>query len=468
MDYLRKTLKSTREDPYGYFYLLYKLHKNPIKTRPVCSDCASTTHGLGQWVNEILQPVALAQRAYSKDSFALKNRLNKVELDPELWYSIFSLDAVSMYTNIDTEGCIKRLSDFLLLEKNQKRFGYPAKALIEAISIVMRNNRMRFGDLIFQQLVGVAMGISPAPPIANIYVAMFELQNIFDQFQDYLLLYLRFIDDGIVIWQHSNDKAADSKAFEDFKTTINKSGLTWEFTKPGHSLDFMDMQIELGKRKIETNLFQKPMALHLYILPNSCHPPGNLGSLVSGMTLRIHRLCSRSSDIDFWLKEFYSHLRDRGYKQQHLISLLDKAIVTANNFLKRSPWKIEKLKREKAANSKRRVAFHLKFHPNDPSSTTLQNLFRKCLFSPEDEAPLKSLKNFDDIPIPLDGAVIAYHRYHNLCNLLSYRKIDKTPGGLKCHHSFDSTLVGPLLILLLTWQELPAAALLPCEKQNKF
>ena len=154
-------------------------------------------------------------------------------------------------------------------------------------------------------------------------------------------------------------------------------------------------------------IFQKSMALHLYIPPNSCHPPGNLGSLVSGMTLRIHRLCSRPSDVNFWLKEFYSHLRNRGYKQQQIISLMDKAIVTADNFLKRSPWQIEKLKREKAKHTKRRVAFHLKFHPSDPSSTTLQHVFRKCLFSPEDEAHFKSLKNFDDIPIPLDGAVIS-------------------------------------------------------------
>ena len=112
--FLRKSLKDTEEDPFGYFYLLYKLHKNPIKTRPVCSDCASTNHGLGQWVNEMLQPVALAQKAYFKDSFSLKDRLDSVSLKPEKRYSIFSFDAVSMYTNIDTNDCITRLSEFLL------------------------------------------------------------------------------------------------------------------------------------------------------------------------------------------------------------------------------------------------------------------------------------------------------------------------------------------------------------------
>ena len=82
-----------------------------------------------------------------------------------------------MYTNIDTNDCITRLSEFLLQDKNQELFGYPALALVEAITIVTKNNRMRFEDLTFQRLVGVAMGISPAPPIANIYVAIFKLKE---------------------------------------------------------------------------------------------------------------------------------------------------------------------------------------------------------------------------------------------------------------------------------------------------
>ena len=99
---------------------------------------------------------------------------------------------------------------------------------------------MRFGDLIFQQLVGVALGISPAPPIANIYFAIFELHNIFEQFQNFLLLYLRFIDDGTAIWQHGDNETEDNLVFEDFKIAINKSGLTWEFTKSGHAIYFTD------------------------------------------------------------------------------------------------------------------------------------------------------------------------------------------------------------------------------------
>ena len=48
--FLRSKLSETEADPFGYFYLLYKIHKTPVKTRPVCSDCASTTNTLGIWV----------------------------------------------------------------------------------------------------------------------------------------------------------------------------------------------------------------------------------------------------------------------------------------------------------------------------------------------------------------------------------------------------------------------------------
>ena len=42
----------------------------------------------------------------------------------------------------------------------------------------MRNNRMRFGDLIVKQIRGIAMGMSPAPPIVNIDVALHEEREV--------------------------------------------------------------------------------------------------------------------------------------------------------------------------------------------------------------------------------------------------------------------------------------------------
>jgi len=55
--YIDNELKSN-EDPFGYFYLLYKIHKlsstddvDMCPTRPVCSSYGSLDHPLGAWVN---------------------------------------------------------------------------------------------------------------------------------------------------------------------------------------------------------------------------------------------------------------------------------------------------------------------------------------------------------------------------------------------------------------------------------
>ena len=108
--YIRKKLDETEEDPFGYFYLPYKLHKTPVTTRPVCSDYASLSHALGQRVDEMIQPIMREQETYIQDSFSFKAEIDKIFLPPNA--SIFTYDADKIYTNIDTEECIPSISEF--------------------------------------------------------------------------------------------------------------------------------------------------------------------------------------------------------------------------------------------------------------------------------------------------------------------------------------------------------------------
>ncbi len=65
-------------DPFDNFYLLYKLQESPIKENCVCYDCASLTHYLEIWVDEISQPMVKAQDLYFKDSWSLKYELDQL------------------------------------------------------------------------------------------------------------------------------------------------------------------------------------------------------------------------------------------------------------------------------------------------------------------------------------------------------------------------------------------------------
>ncbi len=101
------------------------------------------------------------QPTYFKDSFALKRKLNTLIIPPNA--SLFTYDAVSMYTNIEIDDCLERISTFLSTIWDKVE----CSAITSAMEIVMKNNRMRFGDLVFHPIRGVAMGMSPAPTIAN-------------------------------------------------------------------------------------------------------------------------------------------------------------------------------------------------------------------------------------------------------------------------------------------------------------
>ena len=58
--YIKKKMAESAEDTFGYFYLMYKVHKSPHKTRPAVSECGSCTYALAKWVDIQLQPIVQA------------------------------------------------------------------------------------------------------------------------------------------------------------------------------------------------------------------------------------------------------------------------------------------------------------------------------------------------------------------------------------------------------------------------
>jgi hypothetical protein len=123
------------------------------------------------------------------------------------------------------------------------------------MEIVMRNNRMRFGDLIFRQIRGVAIGMSPAPTIPNLYVAIYEHDHIIPLIGKYLMYYKRFIDDGFVIWLQDENPTTDEKNWHDSKALCNAMGLSWTFKSPKKKLIFMDMTIKIKGERLITKIY---------------------------------------------------------------------------------------------------------------------------------------------------------------------------------------------------------------------
>jgi hypothetical protein len=412
----RKFLKyhiANCQDPFPTFYLTMKVHKKPLKSRPIVSCSGTLLESLGIWVDSQLQVVAKMQRSYFKSSFDLVPELRALTLPQSA--RLFIADAVSMYTNIPTERALNFIGKYL--RKHQRRFPeVPVRALMQGLRMIMTNNIFSFGDTYWKQISGTAMGTPPAPPYATLYYAILE-DSLIDEFSPNLLFYRRFIDDVLGIWD-TKDQDTNPDLWPEFKQAMNDPAysLEWEHSELVTKLDFMDLTLSiLPNGTILTTLYQKPSNFHLYIPPHSAHPPGLLSGMIFGTCHRIYTLCSHDADRQLRLREYLGHLQARGYKPSNILPIFQKALA----HIATQPLAPQTTEFDRST-----IFFHLQYHPDDPPSGAIQRAWHTCIRAPSYQKPLESLMNRQTrTKMTPTRMIVAYSRPFNLGNLLSYRKL---------------------------------------------
>lgn len=432
--YLKRSSDSV-VDPFSHFYIIPKLHKTPWETRPIVSVCGSALHALGRWVDQQLQPICRRLPTYVASSANLLHRLHSTgisNLDKALF---FKADAVSMYTNIDTTHALTTISSFLRTSELCRTLGVHAESVIAGLELIMRNNLFKFGDTFWRQRTGTAMGTPPACSYATLYYGIHEL-NLLPQFNSFVAFFIRYIDDILGIWIPHRNPAIDAERWKAFQASLAYGSLTWEVSPRQRSINFMDISLFIRNGKINTCLYEKERNLHLYLPAHSAHPPGVLRSLIHGMIRRIFLLTTSSDDITNALRVFFSRLCARGYSPNQLQPLFITAIEKAKKITLPSDPAFSAITSQEPTYSlldtddeEKRVFLHLPFHPKDPSSTQIQQLFRETLLHPPGEPLLSSLRNRNESCIGTNRLIVAYHRPRNLRNILFPRKL-RTPSAM--------------------------------------
>ena len=126
------------------------------------------------------------------------------------------------------------------------------------------------------------------------------------------------------------------------------------------------------------------------------------------------------------MEEFYARLLVCGYQNDLLIPAFTKVITGARTFIKRGS--VQPFVSEQDKDTQGRFFFHLKYHPREPNSKSLQRQWRQHLLHPSWEPTLQSLKNKYKIPIGINSMCVAYSRPENLGNIFTYRKFDRLDG----------------------------------------
>ena len=104
-------LKSNRTSVLQYFYMTIKAHKTPWWMQPITACRNLILSHLCTLVNRWLNQVVVTMPTYIKNSAELKNHFDSLKLPANA--KLFTADAVSMYTNINTDASLTEIAQYL-------------------------------------------------------------------------------------------------------------------------------------------------------------------------------------------------------------------------------------------------------------------------------------------------------------------------------------------------------------------
>ncbi|XP_074800310.1 uncharacterized protein LOC141982282 [Natator depressus] len=190
----------------GVFYLLPKIHKPGNSGCPIISGIGSLTAGLSGNVDSLLRPYATRSPSYLRDTTDFLRKLQFIGDLPENTI-LATMYVEALYTNIPHKDGLQAI-------RNSIPDNVTANLVAELCDFVLTHNYFTFGDNVYLQINGTAMGTCMTPQYANIFKA--DLEQRFPSSRPLmLLLYLHYIDDIFIIWTHG--KEALEEFHHDFK-----------------------------------------------------------------------------------------------------------------------------------------------------------------------------------------------------------------------------------------------------------
>lgn len=294
----------------------------------------------------------------------------------------------------------------------------------------MTQNVVQFSDKFFIQLTGTAMGTPPAPIYATLYFAIHELK-LLRQYKNNLKLYKCYIDDVLGIWIRNNNPILNASIWKNFIKDINDFGiLEWDVSDPSSKVDFLDLTINiLPNQKISTDLFEKPINLHLFLNALSCHPPHCIKGTIIGMIIRYKNIITDKSRFEEALQKFFFRLTRIGYPEK----LLNKLFNQALSHIKKKKFNQSII--QSAQKMRESVIFHLPFNPADPPSYLIQQVFKQSMLQKNsDYEILPLITDAHQAPMKIRKMIIAYLKQKSLRNLLFPQKFDNTEGPFASYY----------------------------------
>ncbi len=298
------------------FYGIPKIHKEPVKFRPIIPCHSAIQNPAAKYVSKRLKPIIKSAPAIIHGTKDLAIKLSKLKLDKSRKWFIVTGDVVAFYPNIPLDPCLDIVAS--LYEEHY----YAGKAteaddlkeleiFIRCLLVANKNLLTRFQDMIYRQERGLAMGVADSPDLANLYGWFFERKlNVMENPQ--IPFYGRYIDDVFGLVYASSEQQALQ-----IMSHIKFDGCVIEWNVSDQFQPFLDMTVYKDEFNSVQHMPYRKARNHQERIPWISHHPLDVkrGTYLGEMS-RLATLSSTHSTYSGALEGLATLYIARGYPSE--------------------------------------------------------------------------------------------------------------------------------------------------------
>ena len=301
----------------GRFRIRLKIHKNPVKARPVSNLTHSWIQPIAFWLCEALAEVqGDCKYVTTTRSDTLSRFSSSIPADHE----IATIDAVNLYPSIESDHMLS-----IIKKKVKRHYGIRRRNfaifICNLLTVIVHQQVIFHNNQYYVATSGIATGLACGVFLANIYLSAFD-EYVCTTLSESSRIsnYFRFVDD---VFLTSN---CINQVLEHMLTW--RQSISWEISGKGsRDIPFLDIALTTTDGKITHNLHRKAQNAYLYLPNNSCHPRHCKDGIARAEAWRMAKACPDKVQLQQHIEFFIKKMARRGYSRAWTRDIIKRTLM---------------------------------------------------------------------------------------------------------------------------------------------
>ena len=290
------------------FYATPKIHKDPIKMRPIVSGINSITYNLARHLADIMKPLVGKSERHLNNSKDLVKKIQEIQLEDD--EVLTSFDVSALFTSVPGDEVVQ-----MAVERARRDCTWSDRTQLsteefgELLKMTVETTYFTYQGKVYEQVYGMAMGSPLSPILANLFMEEFE-EKALTTAPHPPKFWARYVDDTGVVTKKLHE--------EELFNHINRQHPSIKFTietEVDNSLPMLDLKLNRTNNTIIADIYRKPTHTDHYLQWSSHHPVQQKLGIVCTLMHRADIIISDNNLKKVEKEKIRTALRNCGYPE---------------------------------------------------------------------------------------------------------------------------------------------------------